>query len=65
VTWEDLAPGWSEILRARLEMYRSLEDETVKRFGRERHERYIAGYTHFVECIEAGRLGGGRFLAVT
>lgn len=63
VAWEDLAPMWSRILRGRLEMYRSLEDETVKRFGREQHERYIAIYTHFVDCIESGRLGGGRFIA--
>lgn len=61
---EDLSPWWSRILRGRLEMYRSLEDETVRRFGQEHHDRYIAGYTHFVEAVEAGRLGGGRFVAV-
>jgi len=63
VTYEDLSPWWSRILRGRLEMYRSLEDETVRRYGRERHERYVAGYTDFVEIIESGRLGGARFVA--
>ena len=64
VRWEDLGPWWGRILRERLEMYRSLADETVKRFGQAHHDRYIAGYTNFVEAIEAGRLGGGRFIAV-
>ncbi len=63
VTWEDLTPWWGEILRGRLEMYRSLEAETVARFGRERHDGFVAGYAHFVEAIESGRLGGGRFIA--
>lgn len=63
VRHEDLSPWWRRILRARLEMYRGLEAETVRRFGRERHERYVAGYAHFVETIESGRLGGARFVA--
>jgi cyclopropane fatty-acyl-phospholipid synthase-like methyltransferase len=62
--WEDLSPWWAQILRGRLEMYRSLEDETVRRFGREHHERYIAHYSQFVATVESGRLGGGRFWAV-
>jgi hypothetical protein len=45
-------------------MYRSLEDQTVQRYGREHHERFIEGYRRFVAIIESGRLGGGRFLAV-
>ena len=64
-TWEDLGPWWSRILRERLDMYRGLEDETVKRFGRAHHERFIAGYADFVACIESGRLSGGRFIAGT
>lgn len=63
VCHEDLSAWWSRILRGRLEMYRGLEAETVRRFGRERHERYVAGYAHFVETIESGRLGGARFVA--
>lgn len=60
---EDLSPWWSRILRDRLEMFRSLEAETVKRYGREAHDRYIAIYELFVDCMESGRLGGGRFVA--
>jgi len=41
-----------------------LEAETVARFGRERHEKYIGAYTFFVELIDNGRLGGGRFHAL-
>jgi cyclopropane fatty-acyl-phospholipid synthase-like methyltransferase len=64
VEWEDISPWWAKILRGRLEMYRSLEDQTVKRYGREHHDRFIAGYSNFVAIIESGRLGGGRFVAV-
>ena len=61
---EDLSPQWKVILRERLEMYKSLEAETVARFGRERHEKYIGAYTFFVDLIDNNRLGGGRFHAV-
>ena len=61
---EDLSAQWKVILRERLEMFKSLEAETVRRFGRERHEKYIGAYTFFVDLIDNGRLGGGRFHAV-
>ena len=54
---ESLSVAWAAILRDRLEMYRGLESETVARFGREHHERYVANYAFFVELVEDGVLG--------
>jgi hypothetical protein len=56
-----LSDQWAAILRDRLEMYRGMERETVERFGREHHERYVANYAFFVELVERGALGGARF----
>ena len=63
VTHEDLSPWWRDILRARMEMFESLRDETVRRFGEARHAKYMAAYRFFVDMIESGKLGGGRFTA--
>ncbi len=62
VAGQDLSDEWTTILRDRLMMYRSLETETVKRVGRQSFERYIRAYEFLVEQIEAGALGGGRFI---
>lgn len=64
IRYEDLSEWWRGILRGRLEMFKSLKKETVRRFGEQRHNEYIAAYTIFVERIESGVLGGGRFCAV-
>lgn len=63
VVCEDVSAWWRDILKERLVMYRSLEEETVRLFGRERHDAYIRAYTFFVDVIDNGRLGGGRFHA--
>jgi len=60
---EDLSARWAVILRQRLEMYQSLEAQTVASFGEETYRRWDAIYTLFVDVIEKGQLGGGRFLA--
>ncbi|WP_436640624.1 SAM-dependent methyltransferase [Microbaculum sp. FT89] len=60
---ENVSNEWREILKERLEMFRSLEQETVARFGRERFDTYIRNYEFFVGQIAAGALGGGRFVA--
>lgn len=64
VQFEDLSEWWQSILWSRLEMFKSLKKETVRRFGAQRHNQYIAAYTIFVEQIEKGKLGGGRFCGV-
>jgi ubiquinone/menaquinone biosynthesis C-methylase UbiE len=59
----DVSHPWRDILHDRLEMYRSLEAETVARFGRDRFDTYISTYAFFIDQIDAGSLGGGRFVA--
>lgn len=59
---EDLSQQWVAILHDRLDMYRSLETETVAHFGRERFDTYIRNYEFFIEQIDLGALGGGRFV---
>jgi sarcosine/dimethylglycine N-methyltransferase len=59
----DLSAEWRVILGQRLEMYRSLKEQTIAQFGERRYREYIGGYTFFIQQIEAGRLGGGRFVA--
>jgi SAM-dependent methyltransferase len=63
VTAEDLADEWRPILRARLEMFRAMREETVARLGEARYQEYAQLYSFFVGLIEAGKLGGGRFSA--
>jgi ubiquinone/menaquinone biosynthesis C-methylase UbiE len=60
---DDLSAWWTEVLRERLKMYRSLEDTTVAKFGAAHFERWDATYAFFVGLFAAGRLGGGRFVA--
>jgi len=60
---EDLADEWRMILRARLQMFRALREETVARLGEARYHEYDQLYAFFVGLIEAGKLGGGRFSA--
>jgi cyclopropane fatty-acyl-phospholipid synthase-like methyltransferase len=61
---EDLSADWAQILRARLEMYRGLREETVARFGEEHYQHYDRNYDFFVGLVEVGKLGGARLRAV-
>ncbi len=63
MTAEDLSEYWTEILKARLAMYRGLKEHTVAKFGAEHFEKWDSAYAHFVGLYEAGELGGGRFIA--
>lgn len=58
----DVSSQWLQILHERLNMYASLEQETVARFGRKRFETWMGMYTFFIEHIDAGTVGGGRFI---
>jgi sarcosine/dimethylglycine N-methyltransferase len=60
---EDLSAWWTEVLQRRLEMYRSLEDTTVAKFGAAHFSKWDETYAFFVGLFAAGRLGGGRFVA--
>ena len=59
----DLSAEWQTILRERLEMYRSLKDQTIEQFGPERFAKWDEAYSFFVGLYECGELEGGRFLA--
>ena len=60
---EDLSGQWQPILQQRLAMFRSLESETVRLFGQERHEAYISAYEFIVDMIAQDKLGGVRIVA--
>ena len=60
---EDLSDEWRPILRARLAMFRAMRADTVARLGEARYREYDQLYAFFVELVEAGKLGGGRFTA--
>lgn len=63
VRQDDLSGEWQRILVDRLEMYRSLRDTTVAKFGEARFFEYDRAYSHYVGCFVAGALGGVRMLA--
>ena len=60
---DDLSADWAEILKNRLAMYRSLKDETIRRFGAAHFEAWDSSYAFFVGLYQVGKLGGGRFVA--
>lgn len=59
----DLAELWSRVLQQRLQMYRSLKEETVTAFGAEHFRKWDSAYAFFVDLYGEGKLGGGRFIA--
>jgi sarcosine/dimethylglycine N-methyltransferase len=63
VSVEDLADEWRAVLRARLETFRVLREDTVHRLGEARYAEYDQLYAFFVNLLEAGKLTGGRFTA--
>ena len=60
---DDLTADWKAILVARLEMYRSLRDTTIERFGQEHYDRWDRKYAAFVGLYAADALGGTRIVA--
>ena len=60
---EDLSEHWAQILVQRLAMYRSLEADTVRKFGAEHFRKWDETYAYFVGLFREGKLGGGRFVA--
>ncbi|MFO1322336.1 MAG: methyltransferase domain-containing protein [Burkholderiales bacterium] len=60
---DDLGAMWTRILVDRLAMYRSLGEQTARKFGTERKAGWDQAYSFFVGLYQAGRLGGGRFVA--
>lgn len=60
---EDISDDWRPIVRARFETFRTLRDRYVPRVGESRYRDWEALHAFFVDLIEAGKLGGGRFTA--
>jgi ubiquinone/menaquinone biosynthesis C-methylase UbiE len=60
---EDLSDQWAEILTQRLEMYRSLKDQTVEKFGEAHYQKWDEVYSFFAGLFTAEKLGGGRLVA--
>lgn len=60
----DLSEEWTHILRERHAIYRSLEEQTVARLGRDHFDRYDRAYAHFVGLYQVGVLGGALIHAV-
>ncbi|ETX03809.1 MAG: hypothetical protein ETSY2_32480 [Candidatus Entotheonella gemina] len=60
---EDLSTQWTEVLVKRLDMYRTLRDTTVAKFGEAHFERWDRTYDFYVSLFVAGKLGGVRIVA--
>lgn len=60
---DDLTAEWKAILVARLDMYRSLRDTTIERFGQAHYETWDRKYAAFVGLYAADALGGARIVA--
>jgi sarcosine/dimethylglycine N-methyltransferase len=58
---EDVADEWRPVLRARVERYRAERADVVARFGATWADEYERLFRFFVELVEAGKVGGGRF----
>jgi len=58
---EDLSDEWRRILRQRRETFRAIRAETAATHGEAHAREYEQLYAFFVDLVEAGKLGGGRF----
>jgi ubiquinone/menaquinone biosynthesis C-methylase UbiE len=59
----DVTDEWRPVLRRRLETYRAMREDAVARFGEAWYHDARQVYAYFVGLVEAGKLGGGRFIA--
>ena len=61
---EDVSAWWAEILTERLAMYQKMRGETEAAAAPSGHDAFYASYVRFVELMQNGGLGGGRFVGV-
>jgi SAM-dependent methyltransferase len=59
---EDLTGEWGAILTQRLAMYRKLREETLAAGTPAGHDAFYESYVRFVDLVNGGQLGGGRFV---
>jgi ubiquinone/menaquinone biosynthesis C-methylase UbiE len=60
---EDLTADWAVILEQRFAMYRALREETRRAGVPSGDDAFYASYARLVALVQAGALGGGRFVA--
>jgi sarcosine/dimethylglycine N-methyltransferase len=63
LSWKDLTVEWAEILDQRFAMYRKLREETIALGTPSGDEEFYRSYARLVALVQAGTLGGGRFVA--
>ncbi len=63
VSQDDISAQWRVVLQDRLQMFRSLRDTTVAKFGVDRFTEYDNAYSHYVDCFVSNNLGGVRLVA--
>ena len=61
VEGDDISREWRNVLRSRRARHRAERAALITRFGLAWTERYEAIFALFVDLIESGKLGGGRF----
>jgi ubiquinone/menaquinone biosynthesis C-methylase UbiE len=61
VECEDISDEWRPIVRERVRAYRAMRAELAPRLGEQIYAEYEQLYGFFVDLIERGKLGGGRF----
>lgn len=64
VAVDDVSAWWAEILTERLAMYQKMRGETEAAATPSGHDAFYASYVRFVELMQTGGLGGGRFVGV-
>jgi SAM-dependent methyltransferase len=62
ISVDDLTSEWGAILTQRLAMYRKLREETIAAGTPAGHDAFYESYVRFVDLVNAGHLGGGRFV---
>ncbi|HVY06106.1 MAG TPA: methyltransferase domain-containing protein [Burkholderiales bacterium] len=60
---EDLTADWGKILEQRFAMYRALREETARLGTPSGDDDFYRSYARLVALVQAGTLGGGRFIA--
>jgi ubiquinone/menaquinone biosynthesis C-methylase UbiE len=60
---EDLTDDWLPILKSRVAAWQARRHDLTDRFGDGRYRRYAELYAFFVDLVQSGKLGGGRFSA--
>ncbi|HEY7365507.1 MAG TPA: methyltransferase domain-containing protein [Methylomirabilota bacterium] len=63
ISAEDITDEWRPQLRHRLQVHRALRQATAARFGERWSRDFLELDRFFVELVEGGKLGGGRFTA--